>query len=204
MTRRIIIAALLLAATPGAAHRLDEYLQGTILSVGKHRVEAQMTLTPGVAVLPAVLAAIGADQQVYAERVLHDLTITADGYVLRPRLVSVSFPAADALREGFGEIVIDFVADLPSGGQARTLTIENRHLSRISAYQVNCLVPDDPDIRITAQKRNYTQSSYRLEYVRADSRPDVLTGAMWIGPFALLLIARVILGRRRGKSPAVA
>ncbi len=45
-------AILVLAGTPAFAHRLDEYLQGTIISVEKNRVDFQMTLTPGVAVFP--------------------------------------------------------------------------------------------------------------------------------------------------------
>ena len=35
---------LLLAGTPALAHRLDEYLQGTLISVEKARLQAQMTL----------------------------------------------------------------------------------------------------------------------------------------------------------------
>ena len=52
---------LLLAGIPALAHRLDEYLQATILSIEKNRLQAQMTLTPGVAVYPIVLAAIDTD-----------------------------------------------------------------------------------------------------------------------------------------------
>ena len=47
---------LLLIAIPAFAHRLDEYLQGTIISIEKDRVNAQITLTPGVAVVPTLLA----------------------------------------------------------------------------------------------------------------------------------------------------
>ena len=43
-------AILLLAGTPASAHRLDEYLQATTISVEKDRVQAQIRLTPGVAV----------------------------------------------------------------------------------------------------------------------------------------------------------
>ena len=53
--RRAAMALVLLAATPASAHRLDEYLQGAILSVDKTRLHAQLTLTPGVAVFPVVL-----------------------------------------------------------------------------------------------------------------------------------------------------
>ena len=44
------------------------------------------------------------------------------------------------------------------------LVIENRHASRIAVYQANALVPRDPELRIVAQKRNYTQSVYEVDF----------------------------------------
>ena len=58
-----------------------EYLQATTISAEKDRVQAQIRLTPGVAVFPVVLARIDADaggviseaeQRAYSERVLDD------------------------------------------------------------------------------------------------------------------------------------
>lgn len=175
--KRWVLAALILVG-PISAHRLDEYLQGTILSVDKDRMEAQITLTPGVAVFPAVIADIDtngdgtisdAEQRAYAARVLGDLSIAIDGEPLTPRLYSMQFPSIVDMREGRGEIQIQFDAALPRGGPNRKLTIGNHHESRIAVYQVNSLVPKDPDIRIIAQKRNYTQSSYELDYAQASA-----------------------------------
>ena len=80
MKAKLCAAILAVAAvTPALAHRLDEYLQGTILSIGKTQVQGQMTLTPGVAVFPFLIADIDSDgdgaiseteQRAYAERVL--------------------------------------------------------------------------------------------------------------------------------------
>jgi hypothetical protein len=56
------IAILILAAMPAFAHRLDEYLQGTIISVEKARVQVQMTLTPGVAIFPFLIPNIDTDR----------------------------------------------------------------------------------------------------------------------------------------------
>jgi len=216
MRTRLVTAFLVLAATPAFAHRLDEYLQGTIVSVEKNRLEAQMTLTPGVAVFPSLISHIDTngdgsideeEQRAYALGVLHDLTVTIDGARLTPRLVSMRFPAVDEMKEGQGEIQIDFNADLPKGGRDRKLTIENHHQSRISAYQVNCLVPRDPHIRILAQIRNYSQSRYQLEYLQTDVRSDSLFPALWTGrlfwliPLALLLSGLVFL-RRLGTGTA--
>jgi hypothetical protein len=205
---RLGFAAALLSAiaSPGFAHRLDEYLQNTIVSVEKHRLHAQIILTPGVAVFPMLVAQIDTDgngeiseaeQRTYASRVLRDLSLAVDGERLRPREVSKRFPPMGDIREGRGEIQLDFEAELPPGGRNRKLSLENRHESRISAYQVNCLVPQDPHIRISAQHRNYTQSRYELEIEETDVREGAfflsfLSGRLiWMGPIALVLLARL-------------
>ena len=101
-------AMLLSGVTPAAAHRVDEYLQATIIAVEKDRVRADLYLTPGVGVLPVVLADIDADgngvlsegeRRAYAERVFGDLAVTLNGERLLPRLVSMEFPTVDELRE---------------------------------------------------------------------------------------------------------
>jgi len=140
-----------------------------------------MTLTPGVAVFRLLISDIDTDangaiseaeQRAYASRVLRDLSIAIDGHPLTPRLLAMRFPTLEEMKEGRGEIQLDFGADLPRGGRHRKLTIENRHQRRIAAYQVNCLVPRDPRIRIAAQNRNFSQSLYELEYVQTGVRSD--------------------------------
>src|SRR5438128_1339079 len=132
-------AILLLVGTPAAAHRLDEYLQATTISVEKDRIQAQIRLTPGVAVFRIVLANIDTDadgviseaeQRAYAERVLGDLSLTIDGNRLRLRLVSLKFAKIEEMKEGRGEIQLEFDADVPSGGPNRRLIFENQHQSR--------------------------------------------------------------------------
>jgi len=156
-TRLAAAAMILLAGTPALAHRLDEYLQGTLISVEKNRLQAQITLTPGVAVFQVLLAEIDTDadgviseteQRAYAARVLRDLSLTIDGHPLTPRLISRQFPTIQEMQAGRGEIQIEFSADLPLGGANRRLIFENHHFRQIAAYQVNCLVPRDPDIRM--------------------------------------------------------
>lgn len=173
-------ALLSILAAPAFAHRLDEYLEATLISVGKARVRAQIRLEPGVKVFPAVLGAIdangdgvisGAEQRAYAERVLRDLSLAVDGAPLRLRLVSSTFASLEELRAGRGEILIDFDAEVPRGGSARRLTFENHHLRPIAAYLVNSLVSQDPEIRIGAQHRNDDQSFYQLDYVQAHPPP---------------------------------
>ena len=172
----MVSAALLLSlAVLAFPHRLDEYLQATIISIEKDRVQAFLRLIPGVAVSSVVLASIDAngdgiisetEQRAYAERVLRDLSLSMDGNRLKPRLISVDYPATKEIKEGLGEIHIEFRADLPHGGVDRRLVFENHHQSRIAAYLVNCLVPQDRNIRVVAQNRNENQSFYQLDFVR--------------------------------------
>src|ERR1700722_17593642 len=115
-------AILLTLGSSASAHRLDEYLQATIISVEKDRVQATMRLVPGVTVSDFVMTTIDSnadgaisqtEQRAYAERVLRDVSLTVDGDILRPRLISVEFPGLEAMKEGLGEIQIEFSADLP-------------------------------------------------------------------------------------------
>jgi len=215
MKLTLLPAIILLAGSPAFAHRLDEYLQAAILSVEKHRVEAQLMLTPGVAVFPGLIAEIDsnsdgviseAEQRDYAGRVLRDVSMAIDGHPLTPHLLSMQFPAIEEMKDGRGEIRIEFEAGLPAGGPNRKLTFENHHESRIAAYQVNCLVPGDHDIRILAQNRNYSQSFYQLDFAQAGAQSTALSLAwnLWtpgigkpLGTIALLLFAWLALLWRR-------
>jgi hypothetical protein len=171
----ILAALLLLLPGPAFAHRLDEYLEATILSVDSERVEGTMRLIPGIAVSSEVIASIDTngdgllsetERQVYAERVLKDLLLKVDGQPLIIRLVAAGFPSIDQMRQGIGEIQLSFTADMPRGGAHRRLIFENHHQSGIAVFLVNCLVPRDKDIQITAQNRNANQSQYQLDFVQ--------------------------------------
>ena len=114
MKSRLIASLILLSlGNPAFAHRLDEYLQATMISLEKDRVAAQIRLTPGVAVFPIVIATIDTDhdgviskaeQRAYAERVLADLSLSIDGDRLRLQLISAVFPKVEEMREGLGDI----------------------------------------------------------------------------------------------------
>src|SRR6266567_5637281 len=182
-----ILTAGILVATPVSAHRLDEYLQATTIAVEKDHVALRLRLTPGVDVARQVLASIDTsgdavisetEQQAYAEQVRHDLSLTIDGQSSRLRLISSSFPEIEEIKEGMGDIVLAFEADLPPGGSRHRLTFENRHQSDVAVYLVNCLLPSDPAISIVGQDRNYDQSSYRLQFARGEpATPQAPAGA---------------------------
>jgi hypothetical protein len=204
-------AILLMCATPGFAHRLDEYLQAATILVSKDRVQIEMRLAPGVAVLPMVLGGIDTDsngvisaleERAYAERVIRDLSLTVDGKRLPLRLVSSSFSSVDALRKGLGENRLELEALVPAHGGSRRLAFENTHQPRVGAYLVNALVPRDPGIQITAQHRNYGQSSYELDFVQAAAGTHFVSlgsllrwGLLFCG--ALALVRQAVFHRRR-------
>jgi hypothetical protein len=178
MKRKAIAGALMFFSFTGvvSAHRLDEYLQATLIAVEKDRVEVSMRLIPGIAVSSAVIASIdtngdgslsGAEQSAYAQRVLSELSLTLDGKRLKPQLVSANFPQIQDMRDGVGEIHIEYTAELPSGGPDRKLVLENHHQTQRAVYLVNALASSDPAISIVAQKRNAVQSTYELDYTQA-------------------------------------
>lgn len=179
MKSRLALATALAlwTASSASAHRLDEYLQAAVLNMERERVEIDMHLTPGVEVFDKVLAAMdaagddaisAAKQRAYAEKLASDLTLSIDGVRVPLVLRSCAFPDVADMRQGVGEIALEFEGRIPPGGSRRTLVFENHHLPAISIYLANCLVPADPGIRITAQHRNYVQSKYRVDYEQAE------------------------------------
>jgi hypothetical protein len=198
--------------TPAFPHRLDEYLQATKISLEKDRIRAEIRLTPGIAVLPVVMAIVDTDvdgiaspseQRAYAERVLRDLSLSINGSPLKLELLSATFPEPDALKEGLGEIKLDLAAAVPRPAAEHKLIFENRHQQSIAAYLVNCLTPSDPDLQVTAQRRNYEQSHYELEYSQrgvptsSSSLPSWLGGPVWLVLVAaVVLLARLAVSRR--------
>jgi hypothetical protein len=221
MTARLIAAAwvtLLFAGSPAHAHRLDEYLEATLISVEKDRIQAQIRLAPGVAVLPVVLAGIDtnsdgvvsdAEQTVYAERVLRDLSLTVDADRLKLHLLSVKFSGLEELKDGIGEIQIEFSAEVPRAGRSRRLVFENHHQSGIAAYLVNSTVPRDPSIQLFAQNRDYKQSVYQVDYEQGGANSGRLSFAGWwvafgwLGAAVLLWLARIASQWRKRPEGAV-
>jgi len=165
---------LLVLATDALAHRLDEYLQATRVSVATNRVDVSIDLTPGVAVASQVLDVIDRDRDgwvsgdesaAYAQRVLKDMRMELDEKVLALSLVNASFPAVHEVKGGQGVIRIKASAPFEKIAAGRhALCLTNAHLPAISVYLVNALVPKDPAIKITNQTRDELQKNYRLEF----------------------------------------
>jgi hypothetical protein len=199
-------ALLLLCSMPAWAHRIDEYLQATILSLKSNQVHAYMRLIPGVMVAPSVIAMIDAnhdgafsedEKRAYADRVLGDLNLSIDGQAVKPRLDAWNIPNPSQLRDGLGEIHFEYHVDLPPSTTVnRTLVLVNRHLNGSSVYLVNVEVPQEQTLRIVDQKRNRQQSVYELDYRQTITAERSSTGgiqAWWSG---LQLSSLLHLGMR--------
>ena len=178
--------------TTAGAHRIDEYLQATILSLQADRVQASMRLLPGVLVAPLIIARIDSshdgilshdEERAYAQRVLTDLSIRIDGRDIQPLLTTWDFPSPAQMSAGLGEIHIEYTLRLPPGGPNRTLVLANHHLSPRSVYLMNVVVPEDRGIHILAQKRNEQQSLYELNYrqTAAVGAASPTPASQWVG-----------------------
>jgi hypothetical protein len=173
MVPAVLAAVFLLAGANAAAHRIDEYLQATIVSLEAGRVHGSMRLTPGESVAAAVISGIDSDgdgafsqreQQAYAQRVLADQTVTVDAATARPRLLSSRFPSPQQMREGTGEVQIEYEVEAPPRLGQHSLVIVNGHMSAQSVYLMNVLAPTTQDIVVMAQHRDPPQTRYALDY----------------------------------------
>ena len=170
----LLLALVALPAT-GLAHRLDEYLQATLVTIEPNQVRLQINLTPGVAVADRVLAQIDHNHDgvistneaaAYAESVRRDLAVALDARKVALNLTASNFPAPSELRTGWGIIQLEFsaaIGPLPVG--AHKLTLKNRHLLALSVYLVNAAQPKSDRVQITGQKRNKQQSTGEIEFV---------------------------------------
>ena len=199
----IWLLALGLAGEAGA-HRLDEYLQATLISVERDHVEVEIRLTPGVAVLPVVMAVIDQDhdgrisadeERAYAVRVLKDVVLELDGRAIPMTVAGRSFPSVEDMKQGLGTIQMRLQGERRGGHEIRFV---NRHLSGISVYLVNCVLPSTGGLKIERQIRDDRQTEIRFEYSLPAGPPIMLALAFGVG---LLGIVRLFwVGRASARS----
>jgi hypothetical protein len=186
-----------LIRAPASAHRLDEYLQATLIGVSPRGTEIEIQLTPGVAMLPVLLAAIDQDgdgristeeERAYVGRVMREVELRVDGAGTPLTLVESRFPSIDSMREGLGTIVVK----LRSARSGRVLRFENRHLPEVSVYLVNCLTDSADGLVVSRQDRDPAQKSIEVAYSFAGH------GGVWTAVIGMVLVARLaVLLRRR-------
>jgi len=176
-----------------SAHRRDEYLQAARIAIDPARVEIELDLTPGIALAEPILADIdrnrdgtlsAEEQQAYASLVLSALEIEVDATRLALQPGPSSFPELDAVKRGEGTIRLHFTAALPrlSAG-VHQFFFRNGHQRNRSVYLANALVPQNPLVAVTAQRRDTEQTELTIDYVLR-AAPTGSTSAWLLGGLA--------------------
>ena len=201
-----VLGICLSAPASAGAHRLDEYLQATRLSLDIERVGLEVDLTAGTGVASDVLAWIDtngdglisdAEGDAYARQMLRSVVLSVDGRPVPITLDEVHFPAFHEMSLGVGIIRVRATAKVPAAGAGRHhVSYVNTHRSESSVYLVNALVPSDPRIQIAAQRRDSAQHGLMLDY-------DVMADASWARTCVLLagLAMAGVLGMTRRPRP---
>lgn len=172
-TRRCCAAIVSTVPLTLTAHRLDEYLQATLVSLATDRIVLEMDLTPGIDVASGVFASIDTDRDgriaadegdAYANQVLGEIELELDGTVRPLDLIGAEFPSQQEMRAGIGVIRIEARAPWAGSPGRHALHYRNDHWPALSAYLVNALVPTSRAVRITGQHRDALQREFRLEF----------------------------------------
>src|SRR5271169_2880633 len=169
--RRMGVSVLLALSLVGgaAAHRLDEYLQATLIGVTPDGIDVEIQLTPGVAMLPVWMAVIDQDrdgrissgeERAYVGRVAREVELRVDGVPAPLSLIESNFPTLEAMREGLGTIRMK----LRTLRRGHELRFENRHLPQVSVYLVNCLASPSDGLVVGRQQRDDAQRSIEFDY----------------------------------------
>jgi hypothetical protein len=190
---KLLAVLVLCLGRNASAHRLDEYLQATRISVDLNRVGIEMDLTPGVAVAERVIQAIDRDHDqnisdaeaaAYAKDIVRDVSLIVDGRARSLLIEDYRFPTFAEMRSGDGVIRLRATVPLASAESGQHhIAFTNRHMSDMGAYLVNALVPADDRIRIRPPRRDVSQQEFSMDYT-IETPP----------PSASLLLFAVVLG----------
>jgi hypothetical protein len=190
------------------AHRVDEYLQATRLSIDVDRMDLEIDLTAGAALASKVSAWIDtngdgeisdAEGEAYARQMLRSVVLKIDGWPVPITLVESSFPQIRDMSLGLGVIRLRATAKVPAASAGRhQVSFLNLHRPESSVYLVNALVPANPRIQLGEPRRDVAQHGLTLDYtVMADApSPSDRTLALLAG-----LVMAGCLFLRHGRTP---
>src|ERR1022692_566170 len=200
LTLLAVVSVWLATLPPAGAHRVDEYLQATLLSVDIEHLDLEIDLTPGIALASEVFAWIdtnrdgeisNAEGEAYARQMLGSVVLKVDGRPVPVTLVEISFPQFRDMRLGVGTIRLRATAKVAAATAGRhQVSFLNTHRTESSVYLVNALVPVNPRIQLADQRRDRAQLGLTLDYtVMADASSDgtlvLLTGLVMATCLAL-------------------
>lgn len=210
--RRTGVSALLALSLAGGAdaHRLDEYLQATLIGVTPEGIDVEIRLTPGVAMLPVLMAVMDQDgdgrispeeKRAYVGRVVREVELRVDGEPAQLQLIESSFPTLEAMREGLGTIGIK----LRTARSGHELRFENRHLPEVSVYLANCLANPSDGLVVGRPVRDEAQRTIEFEYsfgtgtVPGPRAAWTALEPFWPAAIGMLLMARMAVLLYRAK-----
>jgi hypothetical protein len=170
----VAVALTVVAVATTLAHRRDEYLQAARLAVDPDRVQLELALVPGVAIVDHVLSEIdingdgqigSAEARTYSQKLVGGLILEIDHRPLRLVMTDIQVSPLPSIRRGEGAISITAAATLPAldAGDHR-LHYRNTHRSDIGAYLANALVPASDRVTITSQERDDRQQDLVIAY----------------------------------------
>lgn len=159
--------------SPASAHRLDEYLQATVIDPGRDHVMLRLRLTPGVDVADRVIARIDTnrdgmlsvgEKRAYALQIAKDLSVSLNGTSVTLRPEGGVFPTIAAMKAGTGIIMLQFESKAIRTKAYNRLIYSNSATGPDVVYLVNCLMPADPAVHIDEQTRSANQASYEVSF----------------------------------------
>ena len=202
MTRAALIACTVSLGWPAAAaaHRLDEYLQATRITVGHRAVDVEIDLTPGVSVAAPVVTLIDAnndgalspaERAAYAAQIVTLAELKIDGAPVPLVLIDSEYPSVAQMRAGTGTIHLRARSALleASPGPHELIYVNAQH-PEMSAYLVNALVPPS-GVHIAAQQRDPSQHHLTLDYVVDGPQAVAWRIAGGIGTGTLMICALI-------------
>ena len=203
-----LLPLLLALPCPVHAHRLDEYLQAALIEIKSEEITVELNLTPGVDVASPVIWMLDRDRDgnispaegdAYARALMRQLAMRMDNRPLKIELRGTHFDPINELKDGTGNIRIDLSArpgTLPVGHHV--LSFDNRHLSNMSVYLVNALLPRSPGIQVLRQERNENQSIGRIYFSAATPSGEdrAARAPMFVAAFVVLVFAFTVVLQR--------
>jgi hypothetical protein len=196
-----MVAMLAVFSRRADSHQLDEYLQAARIAIAANGVVVEMSLTPGVAVAPRVLALIdrdgdgqasAAEIEGYARGVLRDVVLSVDGQPIEMAVTRADGASLEEMSAGAGTIRLEALGKIRAmSAGPHQIRLTNTHQPGFSVYLVNALVPSDPAITITAQRRDVLQHGIELDVDVVGWYSTTVWGVLIFGAFAALATHRV-------------
>ena len=204
-----VVAPVLFVLAAGVAleaHALDEYLQATRVDIAAKGVALFVDLTPGVAVAQTIIGRLDSDgdgifspteAETYGRALLADLELSLDGSLLPLSLMRVEVPTAGDMRAGQGTIRIKTWSDASLLPGSHRLVVRNAHMTGLSVYLANALIPESPDTRIVKQTRDTRQQMFELDF---DTDHTHIRGRVQLGwlLMGIAVVASLVVLRSSG------